>query len=155
MNRITRNLTILYRSERLIAKRQLAVLRRQTGLMAAAGLVAGLGIIMLNLSAYLALAQSYSQPTAALMVALANLVFAGLLIVYAQNQSAEKEIEPVTEVRDMALEDLESEAQAVADEARAVVDEVRSIARDPLGAVMPGIMGTAAKAAMKSMKSKS
>jgi hypothetical protein len=155
MNRITRNLTILYRSERLIAKRQLAVLRRQTGLMAAAGLVAGLGIIMLNLSAYLALAQSYSQPTAALMVALANLVFAGLLIVYAQNQSAEREIEPVTEVRDMALEDLESEAQAVADEARAVVDEVRSIARDPLGAVMPGIMGTAAKAAMKSMKSKS
>ena len=155
MNRITRNLSILYRSERLIAQRQLAVLRKQTGLMAAAGLIAGLGIIMLNMSAYLALAESFSKPTAALIVAVANLALAGLLIVYAQGQSAEKDIEPVTEVRDMALEDLEAEAQAVADEARAVVEDVKGIARDPLGAVMPGIMGTAAKAALKSMKNKS
>ena len=68
---------------------------------------------------------------------------------------AEKDIEPVTEVRDMALQDLEAEAQAVADEARAVVEDVKGIARDPLGAVMPGIMGAAAKAALKSVKNKS
>ena len=154
MNRITRNLSILYRSERLIAQRQLAVLRKQTGLMAAAGLVAGLGIIMLNVSAFFALAGSFSNPIAALIVAVVNLAIAGFLIVYAQGQSAEKDIEPVTEVRDMALEDLEAEAQAVADEARAVVEDVKSVARDPLGAVMPGIMGTAAKAALKSMKNK-
>ena len=55
MSRISRNISIILRSERLIAQRRMAVLRRQTGMMAAAGIAAGLGLVMLNGAAYLAL----------------------------------------------------------------------------------------------------
>jgi hypothetical protein len=47
MSRISRNISIILRSERLIAQRRMAVLRRQTGMMAAAGIAAGVGLIML------------------------------------------------------------------------------------------------------------
>ena len=70
MNRISRNVSIIFRSERLIAQRRFAVLRRQTGFMAAAGIVAGIGLIMLNAAAYLALSTKVSTPLAALIVAI-------------------------------------------------------------------------------------
>jgi hypothetical protein len=55
MNRISRNISIALRSERLIVQRKMEVIRTQTGLMAAAGLVAGIGLIMINVAAYFAL----------------------------------------------------------------------------------------------------
>ena len=70
MNRISRNLSIIIRSERLIARRRIAVLRLQAGLMAAAGVVAGIGLIMLNVAAYLALAEKIPPSAAALTAAI-------------------------------------------------------------------------------------
>ncbi|TKZ17161.1 hypothetical protein FAP39_15365 [Shimia litoralis] len=153
MNRITRNISIVLRSERLIAQRHLAVLRRQTGLMAAAGIAGGVGLIMLNASAYLALSQSMSQPVAALIVALVNLGLAALLISLAGKSNADAETAPVAEVRDMALEDLEAELRVAATEAKEATDALKKMAHDPLGALAPGLAGTVVKAVMKNMKS--
>ena len=80
MSRISRNISIIWRSERLMAQRRLAVLRRQTGLMAAAGVVAGVGLIMLNAAAYLALSSRMDPAWAALIVAVVNLALAAILI---------------------------------------------------------------------------
>ncbi|MDP2581533.1 hypothetical protein Q8W37_16470 [Shimia thalassica] len=153
MNRISRNISIVLRSERLIAQRHLAVLRRQTGMMAAAGIAAGVGLIMLNVSAFLTLSSSMSQPTAALIISIANLVVAAMLVSLAGKSNVEQETAPVVEVRDMALEDIEAELRAAANEAKATTDAIKGMARDPLGAIAPGIAGSVAKAVIKNIKS--
>ncbi|WP_299923553.1 phage holin family protein [uncultured Pelagimonas sp.] len=152
MSRISRNISIVMRSERLIAQRHLAVLRQQTMLMAAAGIAAGVGLIMLNVSAYLALSDVVSQPVAALIVALVNIVLAGFLISMAGKSNAEQETAPVAEVRDMALEDLEAEVRSAAQEAKAATDAIRQMASNPLGAIAPGLAGTVASAVIKNLK---
>ncbi|WIY23939.1 phage holin family protein [Parasedimentitalea psychrophila] len=153
MNRISRNISIIMRAERLIAQRHLAILRRQTGLLAAAGLVAGLGIIMLNMAAYLGLADVVSKPLAALIVAAVNLVLAGILASIAGNANFEAETAPVAEVRDLAMEDLEAEFQVAVGEAKAAVDGIKRMANDPLGMIVPGVAGAVAKAVVKNLKS--
>lgn len=153
MKRISRNISIILRAERLIAQRHLAILRRQTGLMAAAGLVAGLGIIMLNMAGYLALSDVVSPALAALIVAALNLVLAGILASLAGNANAEAETAPVAEVRDLAMEDLEAEFQHVVDEAKTAVDGIKRMANDPLGLIAPGVAGAVAKAVVKNLKS--
>jgi len=133
MSRISRNISIILRSERLIAQRRLAVLRRQTGLMAAAGIVGGIGLIMLNISAFLALSSWTSQAVSALIVSVVNLGLAALLVSVASNANPEAEVAPVAEVRDIAMEDLEGEIMDATAEARDLAQNVRRMARDPLG----------------------
>lgn len=152
MNRISRNISIIFRSERLIAQRRMAVLRRQTGMMAAAGIAAAVGLVMLNFAAYFALAEHLSAPLSALIVALANLVLAGVLVSAANKQSADAEVAGVAEVRDLAMEDLEGEVQEATEEVKALADNVRKMASDPLGAIAPGLLGTVASAVVKNLK---
>ena len=152
MNRINRNISIIVRSERMIAQRRFSVLRRQTGFMAAAGIVAGIGLIMLNIAAYFTLAEKVSPANAALIVSVTNLGVAAFLIYFANGMNADREVEGVAELRDMAIEDLEADVSEAAAEVKAVAQSVRNMARDPFGAIAPGIMGTIANIAIKSLK---
>jgi acyl-coenzyme A thioesterase PaaI-like protein len=152
MNRISRNLSIIIRSERLIARRRIAVLRLQTGLMAAAGVVAGIGLIMLNVAAYLALAENIPPSAAALTVAVVDLAIAAFLVSVASGTNAENEVAGVAEVRDLAMEDLEVEVQDVAEEIKELAQSVRNMARDPLGMVAPGAIGALANILIKNLK---
>ncbi|MDJ0994928.1 MAG: hypothetical protein QNI90_15225 [Dinoroseobacter sp.] len=152
MNRISRNISIIVRSERLIAQRRLAVLRRQTGMMAAAGVAGGVGLLMLNAAGYLALSTVVSPAAAALIVAIVNLAIAAILVSIATNTNAEADVAPVAEVRDLALEDLEAEIKDATDEARELADSVRRMARDPLGLVGSGAIGAIATAVVKNLK---
>lgn len=152
MNRISRNISIVLRSERLIAQRHLAVLRRQTGLMAAAGIAAAVGLVMLNVAAYFALATQVSQSTAALIVALANILVAGILVAVASKSNVAGETAAVAEVRDMALEDIEAELRLVAEEAKEAAEALKNMAKDPLGTLAPGVAGTIAKAVINHLK---
>lgn len=154
MNRISRNISIILKAERLIARRQIAVLRRQTGFMVAAGIVAAMALVMLNVAAYLALAQSMSPALAALIVAAVNTGLAILLVSLALNASSQNETAPAAEVRDLALADLEVELQNFAQEARATADDVRRMVRDPMGLIAPGLAGTIAQAAISALKKK-
>lgn len=140
MNRISRNISIILRAERMIARRHMTVLRNQTGMLGFAALVAGIGLIMLNVAAFYTLRASLSPQVSALIVALVNLGLAALLVALAGKQSAETELEPLTEVRDLAIEDLEVELQGVVTEARELKDNVRRIARDPLGTALPAML---------------
>lgn len=151
MNRISRNISIIVRSERLIAQRRLAVLRKQTGMMAAAGIAGGVGLLMLNAAGYLALATVVSPAAAALIVAIVNIALAAILVSVATNTNAEADVAPVAEVRDLALEDLEAEIRAATDEARDLADSVRRMARDPLGIGGSGAIGAIATAVIKNL----
>ena len=145
MKRVARNVSIIMRTERLIAQRHTAVLVRRAGLTAAAGLVAGLAIIMLNLSGYLALSEIMSPALAACMVALANLLIAALLMALAGRVAVGDDTQTAAELRDMAIEDIEAELEGT-------VNDLRNMARDPLGMVAPGLMGAVAKTILKTAK---
>jgi hypothetical protein len=152
-NRISRNISIILRSERLIAQRHLAVLRRQTGLMAMALVVSAIGLVMLNVAAFFALEDIMTAAPAALIVGLVNCLLAGLFVLLASSKSGiEEDINAVSEVRDMAIEDLEAEVRQAADEAKSAVDAVKSMAANPLGGIAPGLAASIAKAVVKAMK---
>ncbi len=152
MSRISRNLSIILRSERLMAQRRIAVLRRQTAFMAAAGVVAGLGLIMLNVAAYLALSTWTSPAIGALIVAAVNLGLAAVLVSIASNVNLDAELAPVAEVRDIALEDLEAEVTNATTEARELAQNVRRMARDPFGIGGVGAAGALISALLRNTK---
>jgi membrane protein implicated in regulation of membrane protease activity len=154
MNRISRNISIALRAERLIAQRHLAVIRNQTGLMAAAGLVAGIGLIMVNVAAYFALSTSLTPYWAALIVALVNFLLAFVLAVSASRLSADADVNGATEVRDMALEDLEAEVMSAVAEVRDVASDIRRVVKNPLGAALPALVVPLVDTLLKSGKKK-
>jgi hypothetical protein len=154
-NRISRNISIILRSERLIAQRHLAVLRRQTGLMVMGLVVSGIGLVMLNVAGFFALEEVMTPAAAALIVGVVNFVLAGLFVSLAASKSGiDEDVTAVTEVRDMAIEDLEAEVRQAADEAKSAVDAVKAMAANPLGGIAPSVAAGIAKAVVKSMKSK-
>lgn len=152
MNRIGRNISIILRAERMIARRHLAVTVNRAALIGFAALIAGIGLVMLNLAGFFWLRTQMSPQAAALIVALVNVVLAGVLVAIAMNLRAGTELEPVEEVRDMAIEDVEAELQVVADEARDVADSLRRMARDPLGTALPAVAGPLMGALIRNIK---
>lgn len=140
MGRFSRDLFILLRAERLIARRSMAVLRRQTLMIVAAGAAAGLAVVMLNVAAYLALTEVVSPPLAALIVAGANIALTIGLALWAGSINADREVESAVEVRDMAMSDLEAEVTNVVNEISGLTDGLRGIGRDPIGALVPALI---------------
>jgi len=154
MSRISRNISIILRTERLIAQRNMTVLAKRAGFFAAAGLAGGLAIIMLNVAGYLALASVMSKPLAALVIALINLIVALILAAIANSVSAEADTAPVAELRDMAIGDIEAEVQDMMSEARETVRDLRTVSRDPLGTLAPGLVTMIASAVLKHQKNR-
>ncbi|MGV6803939.1 MAG: hypothetical protein ACWA49_07015 [Ruegeria sp.] len=154
MSRISRNVSIILRTERLIAQRNMTVLAKRVGFFAAAGLATGLAIVMLNVAGYLALIAVMSKPLAALVIALVNLAVALVLASIANSISAEADTAPVAELRDIAISDIEAEVQDALDEARETVRDLRSVTRDPLGTLAPGLAGMIANAILRHLKSR-
>ena len=154
MKRISRKISIALRAERLIAQRHMTVLRNQTGLMAAAGLVAGIALIMVNVAAYFALSASLAPHWAALIVAAVNFLLAISLAILANRQSADADVQGATEVRDMAIEDLEAEFVSVVADVREVAEDIQQMVKNPLGAVIPSVVVPLAETLLKSGKKK-
>ncbi len=152
MNRISRNISIIIKAERLIAQRRLAVMIRQTGFMAAAGIAAAIGLVLLNVAAYIALSQSIDPALAALLVAFGNFFIAILLMLMAKKSNGDSEIAAVSEVRDIAMDDLELELNAAGEQLKATAQNLRSMAKDPLGSIAPGLIGALAGALLKQFK---
>jgi hypothetical protein len=141
-NRLIRKAQIAFRAEGLIARRRLAVLRTQTALMAFAGLVAGIGLIMLNVAAFLSLRESVGATDAAFYVAGTNFLLAVILGLIAVRLSAEEELAPVIAVRDLAVEEMQEDIGDALVEVQGVAENLRRMARDPLGAIAPNLVGT-------------
>ncbi|EEX09901.1 conserved hypothetical protein, putative [Ruegeria lacuscaerulensis ITI-1157] len=152
MSRISRNVSIVLRTERLIAQRNLAVLVKRTGFFAAAGLAAALAVVMLNVAGYLALSATLSKPVAALIAGLVDIGVALALLAVANSFSAETDTAPVAELRDMAIADIETELQDTLTEVRDTVQGLKAVSRDPLGALAPGLAGVIANAVIRHLK---
>ena len=123
-------------SERLIAQRQFAVVRTRSGLLALAGGAAAIGVVMLNVAAFYALREPLGGAMAALSVAAADFVLAGLLVAIAVRINADRETESATQVRDMAIADLEREVQIATRDLELTRAQLGAFARDPGGMVL-------------------
>lgn len=139
MNRISRNISIILRAERLIAQRQLAVAAKRTGFYAAAGLAVGLAVIMLNVAGFFWLSETMSKSLAAIIVAGVNFVLAVILALVANSMTAETDTSAAVELRDMALHDIEDEVRDNVTEARNMIVGLK---RDPIGMLSPDIIST-------------
>ncbi|WP_170505956.1 hypothetical protein [Ruegeria arenilitoris] len=137
MSRISRNISIILRAERLIAQRHVAVAARRTGFYAAAGLALGLAVIMLNVAGFFWLSATMSKPLAALIMAGTNLLLGVILVLMANTQNAQADTTAAVELRDMALLDIETEIKDTLSDARNTVTGIR---RDPLGALTPDVI---------------
>ncbi len=151
MSRISRNLSIILRAERLIAQRHVAVAAKRTGIYGAAGLAIGLAVVMLNVAGFFWLSESVSYATAALIMAGVDLLVAVLLALIANSMSSQTDISAVVELRDLALQDIETEIKDNLAEAR---DAVTGFRRDPLGAVTPEIVSALLGALIKFSKAR-
>ncbi|MGR3659912.1 MAG: hypothetical protein ACU0CA_01815 [Paracoccaceae bacterium] len=152
MNRISRNISIIVRAERLIAQRRMSAILRQTGFMAAAGIAAAIGLVLLNFAAYIALSETVTPALAALLIALGNFFIAILLILIGNKSNVESEISAVSEVRDFAMEDLEAEINLAGEELKATAQNLKAMARNPLGSITPGLISALATVLMKTLK---
>lgn len=161
MSRVRRNLQLLWRSERVMAEARLKLISRKLVLAVIAGIACLIAVSMLNLAAYLALITVVTKPLAALIVAVINLVIAGLLVAIAQGLQPGPEEEMLREVRDIALGDLGSEVddvQAQLLQLREDVEGVRAsvtqFVQRPLDALSPTMIMPALSAIAKFAKSK-
>lgn len=150
MNKFSRKISIAMRAERMIAHRRMEVIRTQTALMAAAGIVAGIGLIMANVAAYFALTTALSPQTAAFIVALVNFALAILLGVCAGRMNADADVRGAIEVRDMAVEDIEADVEDALQDVKDAVTDVRQLVKNPLGSALPSIIGPLLGILMKS-----
>ena len=154
MSRLVRNASVVLKSERLIARRRIAVLRTQTGLMALAGVAAAVGLLAANAAIYFKLAETMSQAAAAGWLAAGNFVLAGLLVLIAGRINADNDVAAAEELRDLAMADLETEVTSMVGQVQGLASTVGAVRRDPLGAALPGLVTVIIGAILKARKKK-
>jgi hypothetical protein len=115
LNAIFRHARVLWRAESLIVEIKLRSALRRAGLVAFAGLIAVFGLAMLNVAAFFAIAPLWGEAWAMLAVAVADFIIAAILIAMASRETAGRDVEFATELRNQALEGIETESRVAAD----------------------------------------
>ena len=127
MERLIRNLHVLWRAESLIAGLKMRRASRRGMLLICACLVGLFGVAMLNVAGYLALQPGMGSVGAALLVAAADFLLAVLAIVVAGTVRADPELELAVEAREVALEELAAEFAAMQEQIRGAREDFASI----------------------------
>jgi len=125
-----KHLRALWRTERIIADIKLRHLLMGLGLRAFAALIAAVGLLMLELSAYFALVQTWSAISAAAILGAVNFVIAAILFAIAAKPPAGRELELATEIHSSSVDALQLEA-------RALQSQVSGAIHHPLNGVLP------------------
>lgn len=95
---ILTNLRVLWRTDRIIADIRMRHMLAGLGLKALAALIAGFGLMMLELSAYFALVQVWSAISAAAILGAIDFAIAAALFVFASRAPAGRELALATEI---------------------------------------------------------
>lgn len=127
---VVRNIRVLWRTDRIIADIRMRHLLVGLGLRAFAALIAGFGLLMLELSAYFALVQIWSAISAAAILGVVNFMIAAVLFVFAARPPSGREIELANEIHGSAVDALQIEA-------RALQSQVSGMLHHPLNSALP------------------
>ena len=142
---IVKQLRVLWRTDRIIAEIRMRHMLVGLGLRAFAALIAAFGLLMLELSAYFALAQVWSAISTAAILGVVNFVIAAVLFVIAGRPPAGRELELATEIHGSAIDALQSEA-------RALQTQFTGIVHHPVNSVLPSMLVPLIMIIVKSLK---
>lgn len=159
MDNLVRNLRVLWRAESIIADIRFQQMMKRSSLKGIAALLGVFAFLMGNLALFFALEQAWGAIWAAAMIGVGNFLLAVVLLVVAERSRPGREMELALEVRNTALQALETDAQAVQqqliefrDEVRGVREAVVGFVRHPLDAVLPSMLVPLAGAVIKGLK---
>src|SRR6202022_3330448 len=127
---IVRNLRVLWRTDRIIAESRMRHLLIGLGLRAFAALIAAFGLLMLELSAYFALVQTWSAIPAAAILGAVHFAIAAILFVIAARPPGGRELELASEIHGSSVDALQLEA-------RALQSQVTGMVHHPLNGMLP------------------
>lgn len=159
MDSIVRNLRVLWRAESIIADIRFRQMMTRSSLRGAAALLGLFAYFMANLSVFFALNQAWGSIWAAAVVALGNLLVAIVLLLIAEKSKPGREMELALEVRNAAIQALETDAEAIQEQLTELRDEVRGMkqavvgfVRHPIDSVLPSMLVPLAGAVIKNLK---
>jgi multisubunit Na+/H+ antiporter MnhG subunit len=159
MDNLVRNLRVLWRAEAIIADIRFQQMMKRSSLKGIAALLGAFAFLMGNLALFFALEQAWGAIWAAALIGLANLLLTIILLVVAERSKPGREMELALEVRNTALQSLETDAQAIQqqltefrDEVRGVREAVVGFVRHPLDSVLPSMLVPLAGAVIKGLK---
>jgi hypothetical protein len=142
---VVKNLRALWRTDRIIADIRMKHLLVGLGLRAFAALMAGFGLLMLELSAYFALVQIWSAISAAAILGVANFVIAAVLFVIAARPPSGRELELASEIHGSSVDALQIEA-------RALQSRFSGMVHHPLNSALPLLLVPLITIIVKSLK---
>ena len=140
---VVKQMRVLWRTDRIIA--EIRMRHILVGLRAFAALIAAFGLLMLELSAYFALAQVWSAISTAAILGVVNFVIAAVLFVSAGRPPAGRELELATEIHGSAIDALQSEA-------RALQTQFTGIVHHPVNSALPLMLVPLITIIVKSLK---
>ena len=144
---ILTNLRVLWRTDRIIADIRMRHLLGGLALKALAALIAGFGLMMLELSAYFALVQVWSAISAAAILGGIDLALAAALFILASRPPAGRELALATEIHETSVEALQVEA-------RALQSQLSGMIHHPLNGVLPSLIVPLITVIIRSLKTR-
>ncbi|MFH1341157.1 MAG: phage holin family protein [Pseudomonadota bacterium] len=144
---ILMNLRVLWRTDRIIADIRMRHLLVGLGLKALAALMAGFGLMMLEVAAYFALVQVLSAISAAAILGVVNLAIAAILFVLASRSPSGRELELATQIHDTSVEALQVEA-------RALQSQLSGMIQHPLNGILPSLIVPLITVIIRSLKTR-
>jgi hypothetical protein len=155
-----RNLRVIVRSERILARSQFQLASRKLVLGVVAGIAALFALGLLNIAAYFALELEVSRVWAALILGAANLVIAAIVAFVTVNLGPGQDAQLARDFRDMAVAEIENQVSSVEQNVRQLSAELSGLGETALGLVKspsqliaPGVAIAAITAITKLLKS--
>ena len=157
---LLRNLRVIIRSEKILARAQIQMASRRVVLAVVAGIAALFALGLFNVAAFFALELEFSPAVSALLLALANLVIAGVVVLVAVNLKPGHDAQMASDFRDMAVSEIEQQVSGVEDSIRRVGAEITDIGgtamglvRSPSQLIAPGVAIAAITAITRLLRS--
>jgi hypothetical protein len=150
MDRFLNNLRVLWRTERAIAEIKMRHVIARSGLNAAAGLLAVIGLLMFEVAGFFALLEYWNTIVAALVLGAANFVIAGILVLIASSKKPGRELELANEIHDSTMQALQTDARLL----QADIASFGQALRHPLDSALPSLIIPLATMLMGFLKKK-
>ena len=161
IDNLLRDLQVLRKADLVIGKIWLSVLLRRFGLAALACLIAVFGLAMANVAGFYGLQVSVGAVWAASIVALIDAAIAGLVLLLAVRSRPGPELELAFEIRKMAVDSIQSDAQelkrmfdVLGAEMKDLKTNISQLIRSPLDAAAQRLFIPAALSIVRGFRSK-
>ena len=150
IDKLVRDLQILWKADTLIGRIWLEVLARRFALFILAALICVFGLGMANLAGFYALQPAWGPVWAAALVALADLVLALVVALVGRSAKPGPEIELAFEVRKMALGSLQDSVKDL----KHTTESVAGFFQHPLDAATDKLLVPLALSIVRGLRSK-